>query len=167
MSQFGHEVYGQFEALMAVDGEAPFINYRTNGYLFLGEGARDSGILESNWRVQRAEGADVELLDRAALKTRFPSLFTGDVDLAAFSPQDAFIEEGPPAAAEPAEPDEPEEPDGGEDGGGPPADDAPAEPAPETTAQPGPPSEIARLDVRPLDASAEADAERHSAAQRR
>src|SRR6478672_9478075 len=58
MSQYGHEIYGQFETLMAVDGEP----------------------------------ARVELLDRKGVKHRFPSMRVDDIDIAAFSPDDGYLD---------------------------------------------------------------------------
>ena len=38
MAQYGHEVYGQFETLMAVDGDPAPIDFHREGYLWLGSG---------------------------------------------------------------------------------------------------------------------------------
>ena len=92
MSQYGKEVYGNFAALMAVDGAAPDINFRRQGYLFLGSGATDVETLLHNWKIQTRHGAHVELLDRQGLHTRFPSLAVDDIDVAAWSPTDGFID---------------------------------------------------------------------------
>ena len=54
--------------------------------------AHDASVLEANWRVQAAEGANVLLLDGAALKQRFPSLNTDDIAVGAFSPDDGFLD---------------------------------------------------------------------------
>ncbi|MBI4184469.1 MAG: FAD-binding oxidoreductase [Proteobacteria bacterium] len=92
MSQYGHQVYGNFAALMAVNGDAPDINFRHQGYLFMGSGREDVKTLIANWEVQAANGARVELLDRKGLKHRFPSLTVEDIDAAVFSPDDGFID---------------------------------------------------------------------------
>ena len=42
MSQYGHEIYGQFETLMAVDGEPARIDFHRAGYLWLGWAKRTS-----------------------------------------------------------------------------------------------------------------------------
>ena len=64
MSQYGHEVYGQFETLMAVDGEPARIDFHRVGYLWLGSGKADIDALMANWRVQTAHDVRVELLDQ-------------------------------------------------------------------------------------------------------
>ena len=92
MSQYGHEIYGQFETLMAVDGEKAPIDFHRVGYLWLGSGRADVDALMANWRVQSAHDARVELLDRKGVKHRFPSMRVEDIDIAAFSPDDGFMD---------------------------------------------------------------------------
>ena len=86
MSQYGHEVYGDFEERMAVNGNPAPIDLRRLGYLFLGSGAEDVDVLVANWKVQAAHGVRVELLDRNGVKHRFPSLNVEDIDAAVYSP---------------------------------------------------------------------------------
>jgi FAD-dependent oxidoreductase domain-containing protein 1 len=92
MAQYGHEIYGQFETLMAVDGEPAPINFHREGYLWLGSGKADVDSLTANWRVQTAHDARVELLDRKGVKHRFPSMRVDDIDIAAFSPDDGYMD---------------------------------------------------------------------------
>jgi glycine/D-amino acid oxidase-like deaminating enzyme len=92
MAQYGHEIYSQFETLMAVDGEPAPINFHREGYLWLGSGKHDVESLMANWRVQTAHGARIELLDRKGVKHRFPSMRVDDIDIAAFSPDDGFMD---------------------------------------------------------------------------
>jgi glycine/D-amino acid oxidase-like deaminating enzyme len=92
MAQYGHEVYGQFETLMAVDGEPAPINFHREGYLWLGSGKADVDALMANWRVQTAHDARVELLDRKGVKHRFPSMRVDDIDIAAYSPDDGYMD---------------------------------------------------------------------------
>ena len=54
MAQYGHEIYGQFETLMAVDGDPAPIDFRREGYLWLGSGTSDVDSLMANWRIQTA-----------------------------------------------------------------------------------------------------------------
>ena len=78
MSMFDTGFLRRAAEFLAVDGDAPAVGWREDGYLFL---ARPAGldVLRHNHVVQRAEGADVALLDAAALATRFPWLATGDL----------------------------------------------------------------------------------------
>lgn len=92
MAQYGHEVYGQFETLMAVDGEPAPINFQRRGYLWFGSGKADVDALIANWRVQTAHDARVELLDRKGVRHRFPSMRVDDIDIAAYSPDDGYMD---------------------------------------------------------------------------
>jgi len=78
MSMFGTAFLRQGAQLLAVAGEAPELAFREGGYLFL---ASQSGlpVLHANHATQRAEGADVVLLERAALAARFPWLRSDDL----------------------------------------------------------------------------------------
>ncbi|MBV9860454.1 MAG: FAD-binding oxidoreductase [Alphaproteobacteria bacterium] len=92
MVQYGHQLYGEFETVMAVDGEPAPIDFHRMGYLWLGTGKRDIDSLISNWRVQTAHDVRVELLDRKGVKHRFPSIRVDDIDIAAYSPDDGFLD---------------------------------------------------------------------------
>ena len=92
MTQYGHEIYGQFETLMAVGGDPAPIYFHREGYLWLGSGRRDIDSLIGNWRIQTAHDARVELLDRKGVKHRFPFMRVDDIDIAAFSPDDGYMD---------------------------------------------------------------------------
>jgi FAD-dependent oxidoreductase domain-containing protein 1 len=77
---------------MAVDGDLAPIGFHRIGYLWLGSGRNDIDALMANWRVQTAHNARVELLDRKGVKHRFPSLRVDDIDIAAFSPDDGYMD---------------------------------------------------------------------------
>ncbi len=62
---------------LAVDGEAPVIDLKEGGYLYLGD-EMSRELMVGNNALQRAEGADIALLDRAGLSERFPWLNPGD-----------------------------------------------------------------------------------------
>ncbi|WP_207484723.1 NAD(P)/FAD-dependent oxidoreductase [Arenibaculum pallidiluteum] len=79
MSRFGLE-FLKSDAL-ALDGETPDLGLREDGYLYLATAA-GRGVLERNHAVQRAAGADVALLEPAALADRFPWISTEGVALA-------------------------------------------------------------------------------------
>jgi glycine/D-amino acid oxidase-like deaminating enzyme len=80
MSQFG---VAFFRDLKARFGAAADIGFRERGYLLL---AGDSGAatLAANHAVQIAEGANIVLLDRAALAEKLPWLNASDLTLGAF-----------------------------------------------------------------------------------
>src|SRR6185369_9763725 len=59
------------------------IAFRERGYLLLA-GEAGAQTLKANNAMQRAEGADIELMNRVALADRFPWLNTSDMTLGAF-----------------------------------------------------------------------------------
>lgn len=91
MSNYSIPFYESFAEHCSVDGEAPEIGWRRDGYLFImpPEGA---GILERNHALQTSLGVRVDLLDRDALQRRFPSMQVGDIGAAAHAPEDGCLE---------------------------------------------------------------------------
>jgi glycine/D-amino acid oxidase-like deaminating enzyme len=67
---------------LAVDGEAPRIGLIEPGYLYLATEA-GAATLRANHAVQRRAGADIALLEPAALRDRFPWLAVDDLALGA------------------------------------------------------------------------------------
>lgn len=78
ISRFGVEVIKHPERFLAVDGEAPELDFVENGYLFL---ATEAGraTLEANHAVQRALDVPVVLLSPTELRDRFGWLSTADL----------------------------------------------------------------------------------------
>jgi FAD-dependent oxidoreductase domain-containing protein 1 len=78
LSMFGTRFIREAPDLLAVGAERPALAFHEGGYLFL---ARAAGLpaLRANHAVQKAEGADVALLDAPALAARFPWLHTQDL----------------------------------------------------------------------------------------
>jgi FAD-dependent oxidoreductase domain-containing protein 1 len=83
MSSFGAQFVKHVGDYLSVEGEAPSIPFTEWGYLFL---ATAAGLptLEANHRAQQALGADIALLDPAALSARFPWLRVEDLAGGAF-----------------------------------------------------------------------------------
>lgn len=77
MSRFGLAFLAGLESRFGAESDVAF---REAGYLLLASGAGRS-VLEANHAVQRAEGADVVLLEPDALGRRFPWLSTDGVAL--------------------------------------------------------------------------------------
>lgn len=78
ISRFGLEVVRHPERFMAVDGEAPAVDFVENGYLFL---ATDAGraTLERNHAVQRSLEVPVSLLSPTELRAKFGWLNVDDL----------------------------------------------------------------------------------------
>jgi glycine/D-amino acid oxidase-like deaminating enzyme len=67
---------------LAVDGERPAVGLVEAGYLYLASAA-GAARLRANQALQRAHGADIELLDAAGLRARWPWLATTGLALGA------------------------------------------------------------------------------------
>jgi FAD-dependent oxidoreductase domain-containing protein 1 len=80
MSAFGVAFFRELKARFGVDAD---IAFRERGYLLLASEA-GAETLAANHAVQRTEGADIALMDRAALADHFRWLKTSDLTLGAF-----------------------------------------------------------------------------------
>lgn len=87
----GIAFYRDFAKTMAVDGEQAEISFTPGGYLLLSDGG-DAKQLETNFRVQTANGVPAQLLERAALSQRYPSVNFSDVAVGVLTPEDAWID---------------------------------------------------------------------------
>jgi glycine/D-amino acid oxidase-like deaminating enzyme len=78
ISLYGIQFLRSIGERLAVDGERPEIDLKEGGYLYC---ATDAGasILKENHALQIAEGADILLMDPAALSARFPWLNVEDL----------------------------------------------------------------------------------------
>jgi glycine/D-amino acid oxidase-like deaminating enzyme len=94
MSQYGLTFLRNAATALAVDGEAPVLGFKEHGYLFL---ATASGrcVLDENVALQRREGAEIALLDAAALAARFPWLNTDGLAAGAFGVRGEGSFDGP------------------------------------------------------------------------
>ncbi|WP_246505063.1 NAD(P)/FAD-dependent oxidoreductase [Microvirga antarctica] len=79
ISLYGIGFLRQIGEHLAVDGERPEIDLKEGGYLYCASPA-GAQILRENQALQVAEGADILLMDPAALKARFPWLNTDDLE---------------------------------------------------------------------------------------
>ncbi|WP_334176411.1 FAD-binding oxidoreductase [Pseudoxanthobacter sp.] len=83
ISLYGIAFLREIGARLAVGDERPEIGLHEGGYLFIATGA-GRAVLEENHAVQVANGADIRLMEPAALKARFPWLAVDDLALGAF-----------------------------------------------------------------------------------
>jgi FAD-dependent oxidoreductase domain-containing protein 1 len=92
MSLFSIDFIRRFAETMAVPGrEPPVVDWVQGGYLFIVE-PEHVGLLEANYATQQELGCDVAMLDRAALKSRYPSMFVDDLGAAVHSPSDGWCD---------------------------------------------------------------------------
>ena len=93
MSMFSISWFHNFHAHVAVNGEAPDLNWKQGGYLFIVPKDQPRvAQLQDQFRLQQQLGVRVEMLDPAALKRRFPSLEVGDLGAACLSPEDGWLD---------------------------------------------------------------------------
>lgn len=83
ISLYGIRFLRDIGARLAVDGERPDIGLHEGGYLYLGTEATHP-VFAANNADQRALGAEITLLDEAALATRFPYLNTDDLAVGSY-----------------------------------------------------------------------------------
>jgi FAD-dependent oxidoreductase domain-containing protein 1 len=83
VGMFGASFLRNAKQTLAVDDNEPELSFKESGYLYL---AGDAGatILKENHVAQKAEGADILLLDPSALAVRFPFLNLDDITLGAW-----------------------------------------------------------------------------------
>jgi sarcosine oxidase len=87
ISAFGASFIKSAKEHLSVGSDAPDLQFREGGYLFL---ATEAGldILEANQRLQRQLGAETRLLDPQELGAQFPWLNCGDLAGGTFGPRD-------------------------------------------------------------------------------
>ena len=81
MSRFGHELIADAQAWLGVDDTSVDLGLVASPYLFLATAA-GVPVLRANHALQRAEGADVTLLDPVEARRRYPWLNCDDLALA-------------------------------------------------------------------------------------
>ncbi|MGB5758006.1 MAG: FAD-dependent oxidoreductase, partial [Acidimicrobiales bacterium] len=79
ISRFGMDFIDNFHHNTEVDGEAPLINFRGTGYLFLAEDPAHLATLQRDAELQQANGAGSRMLTPAQLAEEFPFLDTTTV----------------------------------------------------------------------------------------
>jgi glycine/D-amino acid oxidase-like deaminating enzyme len=83
MSLFGIEFLRDVGKRLEVAGDKPSIDLHEGGYLFLATSAGEATLRE-NHALQTRLGADIRLLERGALKAKFPWLNVDDLACGAF-----------------------------------------------------------------------------------
>lgn len=92
MSKYGHEFFGSFPERVATDSEDAPLSFRRQGYLFIANTSEQAADMQANYDLQRSLGCEVVLFEGPELKDRFPAYNTEDVVLAAYSPNDGWID---------------------------------------------------------------------------
>lgn len=88
ISRYGIEFIRNIASETGPGGGVSDLGFTENGYLFLAGSAPNAALMRELQQMQREEGADTVLLDRAALAARFPWLALDDVAMGSFGPRD-------------------------------------------------------------------------------
>ena len=92
MSRYGHEVYGDYATLMAVDGEPGQLDFHRHGYLFISNTEADAEQMRVNHAFQTSLGCDVRLLDGPGVAALYPCFNPDIITCAAYSPNDGWLD---------------------------------------------------------------------------
>ena len=91
MSNYSIGFLTRFAEEMAVGGDAPAIDWREEGYLFVVPPAAVA-MLEANARTQSGLGVEIVMMDPAELKRRYPSMRVDDLGAGVLSPRDGWCD---------------------------------------------------------------------------
>ncbi len=88
ISRFGIEFIKNIESYLGQGGEVDSLGFQENGYLFLAGNPASETALREACEMQRAHGAQTQLLRPEALKAQFEWLNVDDIHLASFGSKD-------------------------------------------------------------------------------
>src|SRR5262245_22179229 len=91
MSIFSIGFFKRFGEHVAVDGHAPDVGWKEQGYLFVAPPGQEE-VLERNYRTQCAQGVKAEPLDQRALSERYPWMRCDDLALGVLSAEDGWLD---------------------------------------------------------------------------
>jgi FAD-dependent oxidoreductase domain-containing protein 1 len=92
MSRYGHEVYGNYAELMAVDGEPGQLDFNRHGYLFISNTEAEAELMRANYAFQTSLGCEVQLLDGPGVAALYPCFNPDIIVCAAYSPNDGWLD---------------------------------------------------------------------------
>ena len=88
ISQFAAQFVKNLRTYMGDDPRVPVLDIQNYGYLYLADTARFANTLQENQKIQRAQGAETELLTAAAIKERYPFFQVDDILLGSINRKD-------------------------------------------------------------------------------
>jgi len=97
MSNFAHEVYSDFSALTAINGEEiADVQFNKGGFLYMAWGTEEVAKMIRARDIIEEHYPLIDLLDAKEISALYPSICTDDVDVGLFAPDDGWID---PASA--------------------------------------------------------------------
>jgi glycine/D-amino acid oxidase-like deaminating enzyme len=91
LSTWSLAFYKRFDEEMSGVTDLPDINFREQGYLFV-VSADGEETLRRNQALQESLGVTAQLLDRDAIRRRFPSIARDDIAVGCYTPDDGWID---------------------------------------------------------------------------
>jgi FAD-dependent oxidoreductase domain-containing protein 1 len=91
ISQYGLNIFENFDEIMGIDGEPAHAEFKQNGYLFLAT-EENWPLLKKSFEIQRALGAGVSLLTADELKDCIPHLNTVDLAGGSFGSRAGYLD---------------------------------------------------------------------------
>ncbi|WP_299358403.1 FAD-binding oxidoreductase [uncultured Paracoccus sp.] len=88
ISRFGVDFIRDFARHIGPAGEVADLGFKENGYLFLTTSDTGAQVMENLAAMQRELGASTQVLDRAALRARFPWMALDDITAGSFGSRD-------------------------------------------------------------------------------
>lgn len=91
ISQYGLNIFENFDEIMEVDGDKAHAEFKQRGYLFLAN-EKNWPIIKGNYEIQKALGADVSLLTNDDLKRLIPHLKTDNLVGGSFGSRAGYLD---------------------------------------------------------------------------
>jgi glycine/D-amino acid oxidase-like deaminating enzyme len=91
ISQYGLNIFENFDETMEVDGDEAHAEFKPRGYLFLAS-EKNWPMIKKNYEIQKALGADVSLLSIDDLKRVFPHLKTENLAGGSFGSRAGYLD---------------------------------------------------------------------------
>jgi glycine/D-amino acid oxidase-like deaminating enzyme len=91
ISEYGLQVYQNFDEAMMVDGEKAHAEFKQSGYLFLAD-EKNWPLIRKHHELQRRLGVDVELLTPGEIRPVIPHMNIEDLVGASFSSRDGYLD---------------------------------------------------------------------------
>ena len=90
-SQYSLDFYKNWDSHMSGVPDLPDLSFQEQGYLFV-VSSEGTETLRRNAALQAEMGVQVEIMDRATLCRKFPSLQRNDIALSVYTPDDGWID---------------------------------------------------------------------------
>ena len=91
ISQYGLDIFENFDEIMEINGDSPNAEFKQRGYLFLAN-EKNWPKIRKNYEIQKGLGAHVSLLSIDDLRKLVPHLKTDDLVSGSFGSRDGYLD---------------------------------------------------------------------------